>query len=85
MRYSERRDLQALFIEHGRGLCFHHIDDTDIETHAVALRGAQRGAHHLKRAILLVEQAHKECRKIGRHVISGRTCHAPASRGTDDG
>jgi hypothetical protein len=31
------------------------VDDTDIETHAVALRGAQRGAHHLKRAILFDE------------------------------
>src|SRR5207344_2559992 len=72
----------ALALEHGRGLRFLHIDDTGIETHAITFP-TQRAPEDLERAVLFVEQARKEGRKIRRDVVGGRTRYAVAGR-TDD-
>src|SRR5512134_1146836 len=77
MGYAQRGHGDSLLIEHRRWFRFRHIHDTDLETnaspHASHRRTAQRGPEHLKGAMLCIEQATEEGRKIWHEVVPGRT------------
>ena len=75
VRYPQGGNSYSLPVEHCRCFGFRHINDTDIETNASArfvLGATQCGTEHLKRAVLLIEEATEEGRKGWCRVVAGR-------------
>ena len=75
--YSQRGHGHSMPVEHRRWFCLRHINDTDIETNASPHAGhdriTQRRAKHLKCALLRIEEATEERRKVWHQIVPGRT------------